>query len=94
MAIHVSEPGRPTGTRLPEIFRSRRVGSLEETSASHALRESSEEISDGAFQQAREVHARRAVAHYSQAVHPLTRYRRNPPWPMPSMRWNSTRYTI
>ncbi|MFL1405019.1 CBS domain-containing protein [Marinobacter sp. M1N3S26] len=67
MAIHVSEPGRPTGTRLPEIFRSRRVGSLEETSASHALRESSEEISDGAFQQAREVHARRAVAHYSQA---------------------------
>ena len=67
MAIHVSEPGRPTGTRLPEIFRNRRVGSLEESSESHALRESSEEISDGTFQQAREVTARRAVAHYGQA---------------------------
>lgn len=68
MAIHVSEPGRPTGTRLPEIFRNRRVGSLEEGSESRALRESSEEISDGAFQHAREVNARRAVAaQYGQA---------------------------
>lgn len=67
MAIHVSEPGRPTGTRLPEIFRNRRVGLLEGTSESQAMRESSEEISDGTFQQSREVHARRAVAHYSQA---------------------------
>lgn len=67
MAIHVSEPGRPTGTRLPEIFRNRRVGTLEQTSESNAMRESSEEISDGTFQQAREVNARRAVAHYGQA---------------------------
>lgn len=67
MAIHVSEPGRPTGTRLPEIFRNRRVGSLEEMAESHALRESSEEISDGEFQQARGANARRAVAHYGQA---------------------------
>lgn len=67
MAIHVSEPGRPTGTRLPEIFRNRRVGSLEEVAGSHALRESSEEISDGEFQQARGANARRAVARYGQA---------------------------
>lgn len=67
MAIHVSEPGRPTGTRLPEIFRSRRVGALEEISEAHPMRESNEEITDGAFQQAREANARRAVAHYSQA---------------------------
>ena len=67
MAIHVSEPGRPTGTRLPEIFRNRRVGGLDEMAESHRMRESSEEISDGEYQQAREVTARRAVARYSQA---------------------------
>lgn len=67
MAIHVSEPGRPTGTRLPEVFRNRRVGQPDETAASHSLRESSEEVSNSEFQHAREVNARRAVAHYSEA---------------------------
>lgn len=68
MAIHVSEPGRPTGTRLPEMFRSRRVGTLEQATESRPMRESSEEVSDALFQQAREVTARRAVAReYSQA---------------------------
>ena len=28
MSIFVSEPGRPIGTRLPEAFRSRRVGDV------------------------------------------------------------------
>ena len=67
MSIHVSEPGRPTGTRLPEVFRGRRVSELDETSKSHPMRESNEEITDGSFQQAREANARRAVARYSQA---------------------------
>jgi len=30
MSIFVSEPGRPIGTRLPEAFRSRRVGDVTE----------------------------------------------------------------
>lgn len=64
MAIHVSEPGRPLGTRLPDIFRGRRVGTLDEASKSPPMRESSEEVSDGEFQQ---VTARRAVANYGQA---------------------------
>jgi predicted transcriptional regulator len=43
------------------------VSELDETSKSHPMRESNEEITDGSFQQAREANARRAVARYSQA---------------------------
>lgn len=37
MAIHVSEPGRPTGTRLPEVFRDRPVGSVTELVEGHRI---------------------------------------------------------
>ncbi|SFR43445.1 CBS domain-containing protein [Marinobacter daqiaonensis] len=67
MGIHVSEPGRPMGTRLPEVFRKRRVGTVEEPREIGRLRESNEEISDARFQQARQATARRAVAQYGQA---------------------------
>ncbi|WP_339805804.1 CBS domain-containing protein [uncultured Marinobacter sp.] len=67
MAIHISEPGRPQGTRLPEIFRGRRIGDIEESAETHALRESSNEATDGEFQLAREVNARKALERYGQA---------------------------
>lgn len=67
MPIHISEPGRPIGTRLPEVFRNRRVGDIEQSSESAALRESSNEATDAEFQLARAVTGRRAVAGYSAA---------------------------
>ncbi len=63
MAIHISEPGRPQGTRLPQIFRGRRVGTLEETRESRPLRENGGQPADDESQQA---NARRAVAQYGQ----------------------------
>lgn len=37
MAIYVSEPGRPTGTRVPEVFRDRPVGSVTEMVEGHRI---------------------------------------------------------
>lgn len=67
MAIFVSEPGRPVGTRLPEIFRGRRVGGVEQTGDMDRLQKSSNEATDAEFIQAREATARRAVHEYGEA---------------------------
>lgn len=65
MSIHISEPGRPQGTRLSETLRSRRIiGGIDQSSETAALKESSQEATDAGLQQAREVTARRAVAQY------------------------------
>lgn len=37
MAIYVNEPGRPTGTRLPEVFKDRPVGSVTELVEGHRI---------------------------------------------------------
>lgn len=37
MAIYVNEPGRPTGTRLPEVFKDRPVGSVTEMVEGHRI---------------------------------------------------------
>ncbi|ERS10227.1 hypothetical protein Q667_02695 [Marinobacter sp. C1S70] len=52
MSIFVSEPGRPIGTRLPEAFRSRRVGDVTELSESEAISAEHSEATDAEFQQA------------------------------------------
>ncbi|MBS8239252.1 CBS domain-containing protein [Marinobacter lipolyticus] len=52
MAIFVSEPGRPVGTRLPEVFRGRRVGNVTELVESHAVNTGHSDVTDGEFQQA------------------------------------------
>ena len=52
MSIFVSEPGRPIGTRLPEAFRSRRVGDVTELSESAAISAEHSEATDAEFQQA------------------------------------------
>lgn len=66
MAIHISEPGRPLGTRLPEQLRGRRVGSLAGMAETSALRESNDETTSGEFQQARGIAARQAAARYGE----------------------------
>ncbi len=66
MAIHISEPGRPTATRLPEQLRNRRVGSLDGTAGTAALRESNDENTSSEFQQARGIAARQAAARYGE----------------------------
>ncbi|MGM0952408.1 MAG: CBS domain-containing protein [Pseudomonadota bacterium] len=52
MSIHVSEPGRPQGTRLPAAFRSRQVESVTELTESGAISPSHSEATDAEFQQA------------------------------------------
>ena len=52
MSIHVSEPGRPVGTRLPEIFRGRRVGDVTELEESQRINVNYSETTDAEFQQA------------------------------------------
>ena len=46
MSIFVSEPGRPIGTRLPEAFRSRRVGDVTELSESASISAEHSEATD------------------------------------------------
>lgn len=52
MSIFVSEPGRPVGTRLPEVFRGRRVDDISELTESHAIEPRHSEATDAEFQQA------------------------------------------
>nr|WP_297402631.1 CBS domain-containing protein [uncultured Marinobacter sp.] len=52
MSIFVSEPGRPVGTRLPDVFRGRRVGDVTEPTESHASNPGRSEATDAEFQQA------------------------------------------
>lgn len=69
MSIHVSEPGRPIGTRLPERFRGRPVGDVTELSEAHSINTSHSETTDAEFQQAaRSASARqRALEEYGAA---------------------------
>ena len=66
MAIFVSEPGRPIGTRLPEVFRGQRVGTVDELNESRALHESRMEESGGIKDQAQRVIAKRAFREYGE----------------------------
>lgn len=64
MSIFVSEPGRPVGTRLPEIFRGRRVEDVTELTESHPIRPSHSETTDAEFQQAAYSGRHRALEEY------------------------------
>lgn len=52
MSIHVSEPGRPIGTRLPERFRGRPVRDVSELSESDAIDTRHSDATDAEYQQA------------------------------------------
>ncbi|WP_372963911.1 CBS domain-containing protein [Marinobacter sp.] len=68
MSIHVSEPGRPIGTRLPDAFRSRRVGDVTELKESSAISTDHNEATDAEFQQAANSGRHRALQEYSTAA--------------------------
>jgi len=69
MSIFVSEPGRPVGTRLPEIFRSRKVGNVSELTESGAISTGHSEATDGEFQQAAHSSGRqKALQEYGAAA--------------------------
>lgn len=67
MSIHVSEPGRPVGTRLPEVFRSRRVGDVTELTEPQKVDVSHSETTDAEFQLAARHGRHRALEEYSAA---------------------------
>lgn len=52
MSIHVSEPGRPQGTRLPAVFRSRQVENVPGLTEPGTLSPRHSEATDAEFQQA------------------------------------------
>jgi hypothetical protein len=68
MSIHVSEPGRPIGTRLPEALRSRRVGDVTELTESGAISPGHSEATDAEFQQAANSGRHRALQEYGTAA--------------------------
>lgn len=68
MSIHVSEPGRPVGTRLPEVFRGRRVGDVTELTESHRIDVSHSEVTDAEFQQAARSGRHHALEEYGAAA--------------------------
>ncbi|GGC77761.1 CBS domain-containing protein [Marinobacter halophilus] len=68
MSIFVSEPGRPIGTRLPEAFRSRRVGNVTELTESGAISAGHSEATDAEFQQAANSGRHRALQEYGAAA--------------------------
>ena len=68
MSIHVSEPGRPVGTRLPEIFRGRRVGNVSEVEEPQRINVSHSEATDADFLQAENSGRHRALEQYGAAA--------------------------
>ncbi|WP_417519048.1 CBS domain-containing protein [Marinobacter sp.] len=68
MSIHVSEPGRPVGTRLPEIFRGRRVGDVSELTESQPINPQRGEATDAEFQLAAQSGRHRALEEYGAAA--------------------------
>jgi CBS domain-containing protein len=66
MSIFVSEPGRPVGTRLPEIFRGRRVGDVTQLTEGKAV-SSRGNATDAEFQQAAQSDSHRALEEYGAA---------------------------
>ena len=68
MSIFVSEPGRPVGTRLPEAFRSRRVGDVTELNATSSLQPGRHsDATDAEFQLAANSGRHRALQEYGAA---------------------------
>jgi CBS domain-containing protein len=67
MSIFVSEPGRPVGTRLPEVFRGRRVGDVSQLTEGNAISPSHSEATDAEFQQAANAGSHRALEEYGAA---------------------------
>jgi len=68
MSIHVSEPGRPVGTRLPEIFRGRRVGDVTELEELQDINTRHSEATDAEFQQAANFGRHKALEEYGAAA--------------------------
>lgn len=68
MSIHVSEPGRPVGTRLPEIFRGRRVGDVTELEESQGINVSHSDTTDAEFQRAANSGRYKALEEYGAAA--------------------------
>lgn len=68
MSIHVSEPGRPVGTRLPEIFRGRRVGDVTELTEPHNIDVRHSDTTDAEFQLAARSGRQRAIEEYGAAA--------------------------
>ena len=68
MSIYVSEPGRPVGTRLPEIFRGRRVGTVTEMGESQGINVSHSDTTDAEFQQAANAGRYKALEEYGAAA--------------------------
>ncbi len=68
MSIFVSEPGRPIGTRLPEVFRARRVGDVTELTEEHAINPSHSDVTDAEFQQAANSGRHRALEEYGASA--------------------------
>ncbi|MDX1801811.1 MAG: CBS domain-containing protein [Marinobacter sp.] len=68
MSIHVSEPGRPVETRLPEILRNRRVGSVDGSAETQPINTGRNERTDATTLNAEQVTARRAFTEYSQTM--------------------------
>ncbi|WP_100640240.1 CBS domain-containing protein [Marinobacter salexigens] len=67
MSIFVSEPGRPVGTRLPEVFRGRRVGDVSELTESQPINTERSEATDAEFQLAARSGRHRALEEYGAA---------------------------
>src|SRR5690554_1370007 len=68
VSIFVSEPGRPVGTRLPEVFRGRRVGDVSELTESQAINPERGEATDAEFQLAARSGRHRALEEYGAAA--------------------------
>ena len=67
MSIHVSEPGRPLGTRLPEVFRRRRVDDVSELRESTRINAQCSEATDADFQSALQAGKRKAMEQYGRS---------------------------
>ncbi|GGE70166.1 hypothetical protein GCM10011533_23210 [Streptosporangium jomthongense] len=68
MSIYVSEPGRPIGTRLPDLFRGRRVGNVSELTESQPIDPGHSEATDSEFQLAARSGRHRALEEYGAAT--------------------------
>ncbi len=66
MAIYVSEPGRPLGTRVPEIFRDRPVDTVNEMVEYHPINPQRNDATDPEVINAQWPAHRRAAAEYGE----------------------------
>lgn len=66
MPIFVSEPGRPQQTRLPEIFRGRQIGVVDELNEGQPAHESRNEPVDPSGERQNKAAVRRAISEYGE----------------------------